>query len=118
MLKAQPSGDKYPHAARWYRHIDSFRSEFSSLPGDPSKSHTTYGPDSTTGAPPAAAAAASKAADDEDDVDLFGSDEEEDPEEVKAREARLAAYREKKAAKPKPVAKSLVTLDVKPWGAF
>lgn len=52
--------------------------------------------------------------------DLFGSDddEEEDPEVVKEREARLAEYKQKKAAKPKPAAKSLVTLEVKPWGKF
>lgn len=53
----------------------------------------------------------------EEDDDLFGSEsEEEDAEAVAAREERLRVYREKKAAKPKPVAKSIVTLDVKPWG--
>ena len=53
----------------------------------------------------------------EEDEDLFGSDdEEEDPEAVKQREANLAAYKQKKAGKTKPAAKSLVTLDVKPWG--
>ncbi|PTB75249.1 hypothetical protein M440DRAFT_1402789 [Trichoderma longibrachiatum ATCC 18648] len=47
---------------------------------------------------------------------LFGSDdEEEDAEAVRIREERLAAYREKKAAKPKVAAKSVVTMDVKPW---
>jgi elongation factor 1-beta len=57
------------------------------------------------------------AAADDDDEDLFGSDsEEEDPEVVKQREERLKAYREKKAAKPKTIAKSVVTMDVKPWG--
>jgi elongation factor 1-beta len=53
----------------------------------------------------------------EEEIDLFGSDEEEDPEVVKKREENLAAYRKKKESKGKPVAKSLVTLDVKPWGA-
>lgn len=50
--------------------------------------------------------------------DLFGSDEdeEEDPEVVKEREARLAEYKKKKEGKAKPAAKSLVTLEVKPWG--
>ncbi|GAB1205441.1 EFB1 [Aspergillus pseudonomiae] len=50
-------------------------------------------------------------------MDLFGSDdEEEDPELVKKREENLAAYHAKKAAKgPKPAAKSIVTLEVKPW---
>ena len=32
------------------------------------------------------------------------------------KEANLAAYRKKKEGKTKPAAKSLVTLDVKPWG--
>ena len=58
------------------------------------------------------------AEEDDDDVDLFGSDEEEDPEAVRIREERLAAYKEKKAAKPKVTAKSLVTMDIKPWGTL
>jgi elongation factor 1-beta len=50
---------------------------------------------------------------------LFGSeDEEEDPEVVAEREKRLADYRKKKESKPKPVAKSIVIMDVKPWGGF
>jgi elongation factor 1-beta len=61
------------------------------------------------------AAAKAPAAADEDDVDLFGSDEEEDAEAAKVREERLAAYKEKKAAKPKVAAKSVVTMDIKPW---
>lgn len=61
------------------------------------------------------AAAQAPAAADEDDVDLFGSDEEEDAEAAKVREERLAAYKEKKAAKPKVAAKSVVTMDIKPW---
>ena len=35
---------------------------------------------------------------------------------MKKREENLAAYRKKKEGKTKPAAKSLVTLDVKPWG--
>ena len=54
--------------------------------------------------------------DDDDDVDLFGSDdEEEDAEAQKIREERLKAYAEKKAKKPKVIAKTSVLLDVKPW---
>jgi elongation factor 1-beta len=50
-------------------------------------------------------------------VDLFGSDdEEEDAEAARIREERLAEYRKKKEAKPKVAAKSIVTMDVKPWG--
>lgn len=54
---------------------------------------------------------------DDDEVDLFGSDdEEEDAEAARVREERLKEYAAKKAGKTKPAAKSIVTLDVKPWG--
>lgn len=109
-FSGEPDASKYPNVARWYKHISSFESEFSSLPGDPSKAHTAYGPESSETNPK------DKPADD-DDMDLFGSDdEEEDPEVVKQREARLEEYKQKKAAKPKAIAKSMVTLEVKPWG--
>lgn len=84
----------------------------SSLPGDASADITTLGPEVTPEEAPAAAAA-----EDDDDVDLFGSDdEEEDAEAERIKAERLAEYQAKKAAKgPKPAAKSIVTLDVKPW---
>jgi elongation factor 1-beta len=104
-LKDSPSQEKYPNAARWYKQIASYEADFSSLPGDASKAHTEYGPE------------ASAAAADDEDVDLFGSDdEEEDAEAVRIREERLAEYRKKKEGKTKPAAKSIVTMDVKPWG--
>jgi len=54
--------------------------------------------------------------DDDDDDDLFGSDDEDDDGEAeKVRQERLAAYAAKKAAKPGPIAKSNIILDVKPW---
>lgn len=63
---------------------------------------------------PAKAPAAEE--EDEDDVDLFGSDdEEEDAEAARIREERLEEYRKKKEGKVKPAAKSVVTMDVKPW---
>jgi elongation factor 1-beta len=50
---------------------------------------------------------------------LFGSDdEEEDLEAERIRAERLAEYKKKKEGKTKPAAKSLVTMDVKPWGAL
>ena len=57
------------------------------------------------------------AAEEEDDeVDLFGSDdEEEDAEAERIRNERLAEYKKKKEGKVKPAAKSVVTMDVKPW---
>ncbi|KAL1962699.1 hypothetical protein VTN77DRAFT_9243 [Rasamsonia byssochlamydoides] len=110
-FQGAPDAEKFPHVARWYKHIASYESEFSTLPGDPSKPYTAYGPETTelpTGQ--------KKPAEDDEDLDLFGSDsEEEDPEVVKEREARLAEYKKKKEAKPKEAAKSLVTLEVKPW---
>jgi elongation factor 1-beta len=64
----------------------------------------------------AAPAAAAAAEEDEDDVDLFGSDDEEvDEEAEKLKQQRLAEYAAKKANKPKTIAKSMCTLDVKPW---
>ncbi|CAI4054571.1 hypothetical protein SKDZ_01G0680 [Saccharomyces kudriavzevii ZP591] len=86
----------YPEFSRWFNHIASKADEFESFP------------------------AASKAAaeeDDDDEVDLFGSDDEEaDAEAEKLKAERIAAYNAKKAEKPaKPAAKSIVTLDVKPW---
>lgn len=65
----------------------------------------------------ASGSAAAAAEEDDDDVDLFGSDDDEvDEEAEKLKQQRLAEYAAKKAAKgPKPAAKSIVTLDVKPW---
>ncbi|KAK0758112.1 hypothetical protein N5P37_009410 [Trichoderma harzianum] len=112
-LKEAPNAAKYPAAARWYKHIATYEDEFATLEGDASKPYTVYGPEvAEVTLNPAKA----PAAEDDDDVDLFGSDdEEEDAEAARVREERLAAYREKKAAKPKVAAKSVVTLDVKPW---
>lgn len=65
------------------------------------------------------AKAPEKAEEEEEEVDLFGSDdEEEDAEAARIREERLAEYKKKKEGKTKPAAKSMVTLDVKPWGMF
>ncbi|GBL51266.1 Translation elongation factor 1 beta [Candidozyma auris] len=90
---------EFPQFARWFNHIASFTEEFESLPA---------------GKAPAGGAAA--AAEDDDDVDLFGSDDEVDEEAEKLKQERLAQYAAKKAAKgPKPAAKSIVTLEVKPW---
>lgn len=48
---------------------------------------------------------------------MFASDDESEDEEAKRiKEENLAAYKKKKEGKVKPAAKSIVTLDVKPWG--
>ncbi|EOO02044.1 putative elongation factor 1-beta protein [Phaeoacremonium minimum UCRPA7] len=113
-LSSAPSAEKYPYAARWYKHVASFEDEFATLPGDATKPYTVYGPEvAEVTLNPAKAPAAEE---DDDDVDLFGSDdEEEDAEAVRIREERLAEYKKKKEGKTKPAAKSVVTLDVKPW---
>jgi len=65
---------------------------------------------------PTPAAAAADDDDEEEEIDLFGSsDEEEDAEAEKIKQERLKAYAAKKAKKPGVIAKSSVTLDVKPW---
>jgi len=113
-LSAAPDAAKYPNAARWYKHIASYEDEFPTLPGDSSKPYTVYGPEvAAVTLNPAKAPAAEE--EEDEDVDLFGSDEEEDPEAERIREERLAEYRKKKEGKVKPAAKSIVTMDVKPW---
>merc|ERR1719320_2166267 len=89
------------HALRWYKHISSYGGEKSKFPAGSGK---------------AASGSPAKMEVDDDDVDLFGSDdEEEDAEAARVREERLKAYAEKKAAKPGPIARSQIMLDVKPW---
>jgi elongation factor 1-beta len=106
-----PDSKTYPHAARWYKHISSYSNLFNSLPGT-KQDASHYGPNVV-----ASATTDKKAADDDDDeVDLFGSDdEEEDAEAERQKAANLAEYQRKKAVKPKPAAKSMISLDVKPW---
>ena len=107
---SKPDAEKYPKAAEWYSKIDALSAEFETLPGNKDAKASDFGPE-------AAAAPAAAEEEDDDDVDLFGSDDEEvDEEAEKVKQQRLAEYAAKKAAKgPKPAAKSIVTLDVKPW---
>ncbi|EPQ55879.1 hypothetical protein GLOTRDRAFT_60692 [Gloeophyllum trabeum ATCC 11539] len=104
-LGSAPDATAYPHTARWYTHIKSYESEFSSLEGSSKAGEAFVG----------GAAAPAAAAEEDEDVDLFGSDEEEDAEAERVKAERVAAYNAKKANKPKTVAKSVVTLEVKPW---
>ncbi len=111
-----PNADKYPHVARWYSHIASYESEHAGLQGDKSKAASLLGNLSASTSASAASKGAAADADEDDDIDLFGSDEEVDEEAEKIKAERVAAYNAKKAAKgPGPAAKTLVTLDVKPW---
>lgn len=99
-LSGAPDATKYPHAARWYKQIDSYQTEFETLPGDKSTNISQYGPEVTENAVNPAAAPA--AADDDDEVDLFGSDDdEEDAEKAALTAKRLEEYKAKKDKKPK-----------------
>ncbi|THH10834.1 hypothetical protein EW145_g1054 [Phellinidium pouzarii] len=102
-LGSEPS--ESPNVARWYKHIASYSAEHASLAGT-----STAGEVFTKGAE-----VAKPTEDDDDEIDLFGSDEEEDAEAERIKAERVKAYQEKKANKPKTIAKSVVTLEVKPW---
>ncbi|AAW42367.1 elongation factor 1-beta (ef-1-beta), putative [Cryptococcus deneoformans JEC21] len=104
----------FPHCHRWYIHIASFADEFDSLPAGANPLSST-----------SAGAAAAAGEEEDDEVDLFGSDDEEADEEAERIKAeRIAKYNEAKEAKKQEklaagktleVAKSVVTLQVKPW---
>jgi len=114
-VSSLPDPSKYPYAARWYNHILSYEADFSELTGDASKDASFYGPESV-GIPTGPTETEKEGDDDDEEVDLFGSDdEEEDAEAEKLKAQRLAEYNAKKALKTKPAAKSIVTMDVKPW---
>jgi len=103
-LKSAPSAD-YENALRWWNHINSYSAEFSKLGG---------------AAPAAAKNDDEDDEDDDDDMDFFGSDdEEEDAEAERIKAERVAAYNarkaEKVAKKGAAIAKSMITLDVKPF---
>jgi elongation factor 1-beta len=98
-LSGAPDAAKYPNAARWYKQIQSYESEFETLPGEASSDISKYGPEVVENAVNPAAAPAAEEEDEE--VDLFGSDDEEEDAEKEALAAkRLEEYRAKKALKP------------------
>ncbi|KIK37059.1 hypothetical protein CY34DRAFT_810747 [Suillus luteus UH-Slu-Lm8-n1] len=106
-LLTAPEPSKYPHSARWYSHIKSYTAEHAALPGSSTAGQAFV---------QSASAPAPAAADEEEEVDLFAEDDEEDDAEAERLKAeRVAAYNAKKANKPKAAAKSVVTLEVKPW---
>ncbi|KAF5329754.1 hypothetical protein D9619_009110 [Psilocybe cf. subviscida] len=109
-IATAPEASANPNVARWYTHIKSYTAEFDSLSGSSTAGEAFLG--NADAAAPAAAAG-----DDDDEIDLFGSDDEEDAEAERIKAERVAAYNAKKAAanKPKTIAKSVVTMDVKPW---
>ncbi|KDR78267.1 hypothetical protein GALMADRAFT_65413 [Galerina marginata CBS 339.88] len=105
-ITAAPDTSANPHVARWYTHIKSYTAEHASLPGSSTAGEAFIG---------GAAAAPTAAEAEDDEIDLFGSDDEDDGEAERIKAERVAAYNAKKANKPKTIAKSVVTMDVKPW---
>lgn len=103
-LKSLPAKyDEFVHVKRWAKHLASFSDdEKKAFPGAPA---------------PQASSSKKGGDDDDDDFDLFGED---DPEETaraeKAKEERAKQLEaQKKGAKPGPIAKSSIVLDVKVW---
>ncbi|KAI8910923.1 elongation factor 1-beta-like protein [Gorgonomyces haynaldii] len=116
-IKKAPAAS-FPHALRWYNHIGAQTlATVKALPGA-RKELSAYGAGAAAKKPEAKKAEPKKEEpkEDEDDIDLFGSDEEDDEENERIKAQRVAEYNAKKAAKgPKPAAKSMIILDVKPW---
>lgn len=117
-VTAAPDAGANPHTARWYSHIQSYASEHDTLP----KGVSPFSAESSSAAAEGKAAAEEE---DDEDIDLFGSDDEEaDAEAERIKQERVASYEAAKAAKTAEklaagkelaVAKSVVTLQVKPW---
>ncbi|KAF0690527.1 Aste57867_18076 [Aphanomyces stellatus] len=114
-VPSTPDAGKYPNVYRWYVHTASklgLRVALSAQSGT-----AAAAPKAST--PKAAAKPAAKpAADDDDDDDMFGDDDEE--EEAAAAEAakkRAEAAKANKKEKPKPIERSQVVIEVKPWEA-
>ncbi|GBE86934.1 hypothetical protein BKA93DRAFT_751114 [Sparassis latifolia] len=103
-ISTAPQASAFPHVTRWYNHIKSYATEHASLPGSSKAGEQFIG-----------SAAAVTAEEEDEDIDLFGEDDNEDAEAERVKAERVAAYNAKKAAKPKTVAKSVVTFEVKPW---
>jgi len=101
-ISAAPNAELV-NALRWWNHIKSYQSEFGSIGA----------------AKVAAAAAAESEEEDDDDMDFFASDDEEDAAAEALKAQRVAEYNKRKAEKAEKkgvvAAKSMITIDVKPF---
>ena len=100
-LDSAPDASSFPNTARWYKHIKSYEPEHAGLAGS-SKAGEAF--------TASAGGAAEATGEEEEEIDLFGDDEEEDAEAERIKAERVAAYNEKKANKPKTIAKVLECL--------
>ena len=104
-----PDVTKYPHAYRWYIHINAL-SGGASMAAPPAPAPAA--------APAPAPAPAPAAKDDDDDFDVFGDEEEADeaPKESRVEMlARLKKEAEERTAKKEANQRTLVGLEIKPW---
>ncbi|KAK9915051.1 hypothetical protein WJX75_004156 [Coccomyxa subellipsoidea] len=126
-LEKAPSSNDYPHAARWYSHVEALLGQ--SFPGKGEGVTIAGSSPSAAAAPakgpaapaaPAPAAKAPVAADDDnsddsdEDLDLFGELTEEEKKAKEEKDAVIAAAKKRGAEKAK-LTKSLIIMDVKPW---
>jgi len=114
-----PEKSKYPNVARWYKHIQSFSNEKEAFSGHAEQTEETAPEEEEVSVPEEEAPTKtqeSKPEADENDIDLFGEDPEAEAEHERAIERKaqeqIAA---KKASGKTVIAKSSVTLDVKPY---
>mmetsp|Transcript_6944 Transcript_6944/g.25057 ORF Transcript_6944/g.25057 Transcript_6944/m.25057 type:complete len:240 (-) Transcript_6944:1466-2185(-) len=113
MAKA-PSAKEYPHAARWYAHIQALLGE--SFPGE-GKGVGLSGASAAAGAPAPAAKIevdSDSDSDSDSDLDLFGEMTEEEKAAAEKKKAVIAAAKARAAEKEKKC-KSLIVMDIKPW---
>mmetsp|Transcript_19759 Transcript_19759/g.26046 ORF Transcript_19759/g.26046 Transcript_19759/m.26046 type:complete len:225 (-) Transcript_19759:270-944(-) len=108
-LAGVPDQATYPHAYRWYLHIAALGGIKSLVKS------SSAGPE----AAPAKKGGKKKAAEPEDDDDLFGDDDEEEVDAAAMAAARKAkaAEAKKKKEKAKPVERSQLVIEIKPWEA-
>lgn len=104
-ISAAPGADLV-NALRWWSHIKSYESEFASI-------------GCAAAAPVKAAESEEEEEDEDDDMDFFGSDEEVDEAAEALKAKRIADYNARKAEKAEKkgvvAAKSMITIDVKPF---
>lgn len=104
------------NALRWFKHITSFGDEAAAFPAATIDAASLVSGAAAAAPPPARPTKkVVEEEEDDDDFDMFASDDEVDEEAEAEKQRRLAAYKEKKSAKPALIAKSNIILDCKPW---
>jgi len=115
---SSPPDNKYQNVSRWYRHIASFsQEERAAITGEANEQEeTTEATEETTEATQKETQKEEKA---DEDFELWGDDDDEaDLEHERLMEEKAQAALKKKAESGKVViAKSMVTLDIKPYEA-